>query len=157
MLIRQLCVLTLVFSGLTGTVQEAFATDRWKHAAARRAHLLAERSRYQQRLRQSLGIRRAEISSQQAASTAEDIPGSQFVPYIVQGHGWSTSLDLINTCSEASHYRIRFYDSTGTLKELYTGNESGTRMRSRSLEEEGAGPGALPVAGRGQRGRRRTA
>ena len=32
----------------------------------------------------------------------------------------------------------------------------GTRMRSRSPEEEGAGPGALPVAGRGQRGRSAT-
>ena len=30
-------------------------------------------------------------------------------------------------------------------------------MRPRSPEEEGAGPSALPVAGRGQRGQRRTA
>ena len=33
---------------------------------------------------------------------------------------------------------------------------SGPAMRSRSPEEEGAGPGALPVAGRGQRGRSAT-
>ena len=117
-----LCVLT----ALSGTVP-TYATDRTAHAAWTRARMLAERSRQQLRLQQIRGIRKAEITRQEAASTTDAILGDQVVPYIVQGHGWSTSLELVNTCSESSHYLIRFYDSAGNLKELYTGNESGNR------------------------------
>ncbi len=113
-------------------------------------------------------LRRGQPSSGRATPVAARPGVFPWPSHTVQRHPMpSVSIRIISHLSRPgaltqlipTRYHRCCFHSLGGEEEVVRGPHrrgSGPAMRSRSPEEEGAGPGALPVAGRGQRGRSAT-